>query len=72
MALPVAASHTRAAVPTCGDHKFSIRAECRAINPLLMAQGLADGFARRRLPDPRRVVPLAVTTNFPSGLNAAL
>ena len=37
-----------------------------------MAQWLADGFARRRLPHPCGISELAVTTSFPSGLNDAL
>ena len=37
-----------------------------------MTQGLADGFARRRLPYLWVLSRLAVTKNLPSGLNAML
>ena len=37
-----------------------------------MLQGFADRRAGRRVPHPRGLVPDAVTTRLPSGLNAAL
>ncbi len=51
MALPVAASHTRAVPSSLAvTTNFPSGLYACAVNRLRMAQGLSDGFARRRLP----------------------
>ena len=60
--LPVAASQTRAVLSRRrGDDARAVRAEAGRYDRGLMAQRLAERLAGRRVPDPRGLVPDAVT-----------
>ena len=68
---PVAASQSRAVtsrlpVTTVLPSGLNATAQTAAS----MRQGRAEGLARRRVPEPRRLVPAPVSTVLPSGLNA--
>ena len=66
-------SQTRAVLSRRGDDALAVGAERRAHTPILMAfERLADRLAGLGVPEPRRLVPDAVTMRLPSGLNAAL
>ena len=57
MGWPVAASQSRAVLSCApGEHGLAVGAERHGLDRALMRQGEAEGPARRRVPEPRRLV----------------
>ena len=57
MGWPVVASHSRAVLSSApGQHGLAVGAERHGKDHALMRQGWAEGLARRRVPQPRRLV----------------